>query len=462
MKETQTLPFIDVDDLQVGVFVHLDLGWMSHPFPRSNFRISTPEQIATLRGLGLKRVRWSPQDSDVEAVVASSSSSTSTSFTSSAPSSSKASASLAGAQGLADVAPSPPSQASLTPLSAGSDALTKQATVLAQLAAQNESLQTCERHFAYATSTCEKLTELSTSNPLAAAEQARQLSHQLINQMLAEQELCIRLLTEAAGDKVSAHAVNVALLSLLLGRFLGWDASELCEMGIGALLHDIGKLDVPHEVHHSQSHFSPSEQRAYEAHVAQGVARARRMGLSPLARLVVAEHHELSDGTGFPTCLSGERVSRAARVVALVNRYDNLCNPPMMAQAVTPHEAVAQIYALQQEKYDAVILAAFIKMMGVYPAGSIVQLNDGRFALVVGVHSGRPLRPRLQVYDPKVSHQEALILDMTDHPELSIRRSCKPLMLPPEALAYLAPRQRVAYFFEPVRSQALESGVLKQ
>ncbi len=439
MKETQTLPFIDVDDLQVGVFVHLDLGWMSHPFPRSNFRISSPEQILTLRGLGLKRVRWSPQDSDVPAVDSS----------------------LPGDGGSAENELNQASQASFSTLSAGSDELNKQTRFLAQLAAQNESLQVCERHFANATSACEKLTALTTSNPLGAAEQARQLSHQLMSQMLGEQELCIRLLTEASGDKVSAHAVNVALLSLLLGRSLGWDASELCEMGIGALLHDMGKLDAPQGVHHSESHFGPSEQRAYEAHVTHGVARARRMGLSPLARLVVAEHHELSDGTGFPTCLSGERVSRAARVVALVNRYDNLCNPPMMARAVTPHEAVAQIYALQQEKYDAVILAAFIKMMGVYPAGSIVQLNDGRFGLVVGVHCGRPLRPRLQVYDPKVPLQEALILDLIDHPELSIRRSCKPLALPSEALAYLTPRQRVAYFFEPVRSHALESGVLK-
>lgn len=437
MKEIQTLPFMDVDDLRVGVFVHLDLGWMSHPFPKSNFRISAPEQIATLRGLGLKRVRWSPQDSDPDVA--------------SAPT-------LKGpVPGSAD--PPGPAPSPISALSEPPSVPDGQTTLLAQLTAQKESLQACERQFAQATSMCRNLTDLASRDPVRAAEQARGLSDHLIAQMVHEEELCIRLLTEASGDKASAHAVNVTLLSLLLGRALGLGPSDMSEMGIGALLHDIGKLDVPERLRHTESHFSPSEQRAYEEHVSHGVARARKMGLSSVATLVVAQHHEMSDGTGFPIHLLNDRVSMSARVVALVNRYDNLCNPHVISRAVTPHEAVAQIYAQQQHKFDAVILAAFIKMMGVYPAGSIVQLNDGRFAMVVGVNSTRPLRPRLQVHDPKVPRHEALIVDLSDHPHLSIRRSCKPLSLPSDAMVYLSPRQRVAYFFEPVRSQADEASI---
>jgi hypothetical protein len=100
-------------------------------------------------------------------------------------------------------------------------------------------------------------------------------------------------------------------------------------------------------------------------------------------------------------------------------------------------------------------LGAFIKMMGVYPAGSVVQLTDDRFALVVGVNSSRTLRPRVLVHDPRVPRDEALIVDLEIVSGLGIRRSLKPLALPEAALGYLSPRPRVHYFFE--SAQALEA-----
>jgi hypothetical protein len=94
------------------------------------------------------------------------------------------------------------------------------------------------------------------------------------------------------------------------------------------------------------------------------------------------------------------------------------------------------------------MLNAFIRMMGVYPAGSVVQLTDDRFALVVSVNSTRPLKPRVLVHDPAVPRDEALHLDLESMPNLGIRRSIRAAQLPPAALDYLAPRQRVAWFFE--------------
>lgn len=87
-------------------------------------------------------------------------------------------------------------------------------------------------------------------------------------------------------------------------------------------------------------------------------------------------------------------------------------------------------------------------MMGVYPPGSVVQLVNDRFALVVSVNSSRPLRPRVLVHDPVVPRSEALILDLEQVPELGIKRSLKASQLPKAALDYLSPRQRICYFFE--------------
>jgi hypothetical protein len=115
---------------------------------------------------------------------------------------------------------------------------------------------------------------------------------------------------------------------------------------------------------------------------------------------------------------------------------------------------LALLVAGSAAKFDATVMASFIKMMGVYPPGSTVQLSDERFALVVNVNATRPLRPSVLVHDAKLPRDEALVLDLQAQPGLSIRRSLKPLQLPAPALNYLAPAKRVAYFFEPARELA--------
>ncbi len=148
--------------------------------------------------------------------------------------------------------------------------------------------------------------------------------------------------------------------------------------------------------------------------------------------------------------LAGEDIALPARIVSLVNRFDNLCNPPLLALAMTPHEALSHLFANQRSKYDATVLNLFIRMMGVYPAGSVVQLTDGRFALVISVNAKRPLKPRVLVFDPAIPRDEALDLDLDRAGNLGIRRSLRAAQLPDDARDYLAPRpQRLAYFFEP-------------
>jgi len=277
------------------------------------------------------------------------------------------------------------------------------------------------------------------------------LTQQLVDQMIGSQELCIRLLSGGAGDKASAHALNVSVISLLMGRTFNLSEAEMVDLGLGALLHDIGKAELPERFRHREEHFSAAEHKLYETHVALGIAQARRMELAPGASLVIAQHHELIDGSGFPLKLQSDRTTVPSRIVSLVDRYDKLCNPANPAKAITPHEAVALMFAQGRNKYDPAILGAFIKMMGVYPAGSVVQLTDDRYAMVVGVNSSRPLKPKVLVHEAGVPRDEALVLDLETVSGLGIRRSLKPTALPERTLDYLSPRPRVSYFFEPTQ-----------
>lgn len=419
------------------MFVHLDMSWMSHPFPLGSFKVGSPAQIDVIRGLGKTRLRWDPERSD---------SATPPAIAPDAPvvegeSDELMAGDVAGAVGAGPAAPRPTDDGGASRPSGTCDR-------------ERSALERCERQYGEAQHDLRQTLALVVQQPVHAGEQVLTLAGALRDKMLVAGDLHVRLLGEASGDRASAHALNVAILSMLLGRGFGLAAEELAELGAGALLHDVGKLDLPERVRHGGDHLTPSEQAYYREHVALGVAQGRRMGLSPGVLSVIAQHHEQADGQGFPHGLNIDRMSVAARIVALVNRYDRLCNPQLSSRAMTPHETLSLLFAQSQRQFDTTMLSAFIKMMGVYPLGSTVQLTDDRFALVVGVNSTRPLRPTVLVYDERVSRDEAGTLDLEQVAGLGIRRSLRPMALPRDVHGWLAPRTRMSYFFEPAEPAA--------
>jgi HD-GYP domain-containing protein (c-di-GMP phosphodiesterase class II) len=413
--------FVEGKSLRIGMFVELDVGWLAHPFPVGSFKISTPKQIETIRGLGLERVRInrSKSDPDPEELAAA----------------------------AAKAAPDPASIERAQALQREAQLRQQRAELLAS---QQRSLIVCERRFGDAVRQYKKMLETIPTQPKAAAEHCHTLVSTFVGDMLGDGDSAIRLLSEGAGDKSSMHPVNVTVVSLLLGKAMGLSQPELIDLGMAAFLHDVGKAQLPDRVRWLEENFSTAEYKLYQEHVAKGVQVAKAMELSKGALLAIAQHHELADGSGFPTRAKGESMTVAARILALVNRYDNLCNPSRPAAAMTPHESLSLIFSQLKTRFDTAALSAFIRMMGVYPPGSVVQLIDERYGMVVSVNSSRPLKPRIIVHEAGVSKHEALILDLEQAPNIGIRRSLKPAGLPGPAMDFLAPRQRVSYFFERV------------
>lgn len=412
---------IAVEKLRVGMFIQLEGGWLSHPFPLSSFRISSADQIATLRGLGLQQLRWVPEKSDLPEAAA----------------------------------PDTAAGAGLAPGAA--EAAAPQQRRL-ELMAQRAASQRCERQHAEAARAWREASDAVAHRPQDAGRTTEALTRAILDKMLVSDDIGIRLVA-GGGDRAAGHALNVSVISLLIGRALGMEESDMVDMGIGALMHDVGKAEVADRFRHAEEGFNANELNAYREHVAKGLAVGQRMGLTPGALKVVAQHHEHADGSGFPLKRASDHLAMGSRVVALVNRFDNLCNPQARTPALTPHEAVSVLFAQGRQRFDAAVLNAFIRMMGVYPAGSLVQLTDDRYGLVVGVNSSRPLKPRVLVYDPKVPRGDALMLDLEQVADLGIRRSLPAAKLPSAAIEYLDPRPRVAYYFESLAPAAFEEAL---
>jgi HD-GYP domain-containing protein (c-di-GMP phosphodiesterase class II) len=403
---------IDLDALRLGMVVHLDLSWLEHPFPRSRFELTSQEQIGILRALGLRQVRVvssmpvpvSPQPRE-------------------------------GGERVVDASPAPAPDPAV-------------AARLERLAEERASLQRSEKQFARAAAAWKTVWHGVLADPRQAVQHSRELVGTLMKELTECESAHIRLLSESAGDLASQHSVNVTVLSLMLGRAMGIEGGDLEDIGLGALLHDLGKLELPAAVREHDDHHNHHQAQLYRDHVAHGIRLGVRMGLGSSALMVIAQHHEAADGSGFPQQLEGDRICLGARIVALINRYDGLCNPSRPGLAMTPHEALTQLYAQQRHRHDANVMNGFVRLLGVYPPGSVIQLSDGRHAMVVAVNPDSPLRPRIIVHEPSQPREDALPLDLRKERALSIRRSLHPQHLPRAALDYLSPRQRMCYFFE--------------
>ncbi len=424
-SEVTTPILIDIRQVRIGMFIQLDMGWMNHPFPMSSFKLTTPEQLQTLRGLGLSEVRYIPSKSDPETV----------------PDEALPPATRTVVQAGADVSP----EARSTSASTGA-AGREGAPRLPQT--DHVAAMRCDWRFAEATRIYQQLVHSLGEDLGPSRASTEALVSGCVSELLSNGDCAIRLLSEGVGMRPALHPVNVMVLSLLLGRALGIEGSELQDVGVAALLHDLGKASLPLHLAEPQSPLMPADRRRYESHVGESVVLARKMGWPAAVLLAIAQHHEMMDGSGFPQQLAGRDMVRAGQILALVNHYDRMCNPLHGGDPLTPHEALSVIFAQHKPRFDAVVLGAFIRMMGVYPPGSVVQLVNDRYALVISVNSSRPLRPRVLVHDPRVPVAQARILDLETVPELGIRRSLRPAQLPREALDYLSPRKRICYFFE--------------
>lgn len=409
--------FIEISQLRIGMFIYLDMGWMDHPFPVNSFEIRTQTQLATIRALGLERVRYAPEKSSPD-------------------------------PDLAQTAPASDTAALAAEAEAESPRMAEARLRRELLALQHTSLLACERQFGQASQTFKQVAEIAHAQPDLARERTEALIQSFLSNVLGEEEAAIRLLSEKAGEKTSLHSINVTVISLLLGKTLGLNKAQMLELGIGAMLHDLGKMELPDRLRWQDEQFSAAERQLYQGHVVHGVNLARKMGLSPDATLLIAQHHELTDGSGYPSRIKAEKMSPLGRIVSLVNRYDNLCNPGNPAIAITPHEALSQIFTQNKGQFHTPTMTAFIHMMGIYPPGSVVQLTDERYAMVVSVNSARPIKPQVVIHDPAIPREDALMINLEHEQQLGIRRSLKPLQLPKAAYDYLSPRKRLCYFFE--------------
>ena len=402
--------------LRIGLHIRLD-GWMEHPFLFSSFKIRNEKQIRALQSLGLEFVWWLPDRSETAPLPAP----------------------------AAD-APAPPPVPVADPFVAAMWQAKQERREY--LARKREAFGRCENRFNASVGRVKSLLRNLFARPAESLVQAQEVVAEMVDTLLTEKDVLLHLMSAKSGDEGAYyHAINVTMLSLMLAREAGFTADEMRALGLGTLLHDMGKERVPSRILLKKTPWTAAERTFYQQHVVYGLEMAAKLQDLPLGTLeVIAQHHEMLDGSGFPSKLTGNRIGRLGRIVAIANAYDDNCNRLNPADAMTPAEALARMFKREREKYDAELLQHFIRCLGVYPPGSIVQLSNDAIGLVVNVNPGKLLHPTLLLYDPTVPKEEAILLDLAEEPELSVARTLHPNALSREIHDYLSPRSRISYY----------------
>jgi putative nucleotidyltransferase with HDIG domain len=373
----QSLPLIEVSRLQPGMYVVLDLGWRRHPFPLNSFTLRSAEQIETLRSLGLEKIRYSPERSSVPPLPPSA-----------AP---------------APVQTGPVTPARPAPAAQPEPVATVSPVVTMQLddpvEQQQVRLRQLEQRQRVAAQQHQLLLKQMGPAPEQAARACETLTDELLGWLPAQGEVALRLLGPGSGDQPSGHEISVAALCLILGRDCGMSSAQLRLLIQAALLHDAGKQRVPSFLHEDHGQLTEFERQSYRQHVSFGVDLAKRMGQPREVVEAIAQHHERADGSGFPQQLELGGMSPLGRVLALCNRYHNLVCPLHAEVGLTPHRALQRMFREERDHFDPGLLARFVKLMGVYPPGTLVELTDHRMAIVVASQPGNALAPRVQIVD---------------------------------------------------------------
>lgn len=243
------------------------------------------------------------------------------------------------------------------------------------------------------------------------------IAEELIDEILSRENLMINLVDIKSMDSYTyQHSVNVAILSLILGMQLQLPKTELKELCVGALVHDIGKGLIPQEILLKPGPLTDSEFSIMKEHVTRGYQYLRGiLDISAKSRIVALQHHEKFNGTGYPEGRKGNEINNLARIVAIADVYDALTSDRPYRRALSPNESIEYIMANCSTHFDYEMVKAFSKAIVPYPKGTLVRLSNGDIGLVEETLPNFPLRPTVKIIKSHGDFQNGDIVKLVEN-----------------------------------------------
>jgi HD-GYP domain-containing protein (c-di-GMP phosphodiesterase class II) len=251
----------------------------------------------------------------------------------------------------------------------------------------------------------------------------RNTIQKMLNDLLSSDDI-LGNLTEIQGydDYTFNHSVNTTIIALVLGVASGYSEHKLLELGMGVLMHDIGKIMVPESILNKKTPLIEEEFEEIKRHSTCGFDILRKNNdFSLLSAHVAFQHHEKWDGSGYPRRLKGNEIHEYAKLAAIADVYEALTSKRVYRNALDPNEAYEYIVSQGNIHFDPQVLEIFKKHIAVYPSGSGILLSNGQRGNVVKQNPGFPNRPLVRVfYQDEEPLTAPIDYNLADYPSIMI------------------------------------------
>jgi cyclic di-GMP phosphodiesterase len=357
---TQHTKQISIDDLVVGMYiVGLDQPWLQSPFLLHRRRIGRHAEIARLKAYGVRRVTIDPtRGLDLVETL-------------SPPAEVKG----GGEREQDNIRPHPCGRPPVSPM---------------------PDLALARAVHTEATTAVQSLFEgTKTGAPLNSAA-AQEVVHRLMETVLSHPGALAGLIHMRQFEaNLYAHVINVSIFALMLGAIQDLDKTALTCLGVGALLHDVGQVHLPRNLVRKPGIYTAQERRLMQAHPHLGATMLSQAPRMPKdACRIVAEHHERLDGSGYPQGLGGAALSPLSQIVAIADVYETMLGLREGRPPLLPAQAIKDLYQQgRAQQLDLRLVEKMVRCLGIYPVGSLIELNTGERGIVLAVNPGKALQP---------------------------------------------------------------------
>ncbi|GHB06969.1 HD-GYP domain-containing protein [Shewanella indica] len=325
--------------LQTGITVKLPLSWTDHPFLFNRIEIKDAGQIEMIRNLGVPYVILISDEDLLNDVIE------------------EENEAQQATERTKDNQPDPKASA-------------------------RKAIRKSQGRFLNAINDCRTVVSKLVSDPEGAIREASALVEQMLDHLLESGNPKLALVSSGEGaPSVTQHGISVAVLALMIGHSLELSKDKLRDIALGALLHDIGKLKVPDAIRRKRNPLSQHESNFLSMHPNFGYDMLKRSGLFGNEVLhIVKHHHEFIDGSGYPDRLKLAKLPLTTQIVALANDYDSQL---ARQEIVSPQIALGYLFKNRVGKHQEQLISALVKVLGIYPPGTLVSLSDNNVGKVM-------------------------------------------------------------------------------
>jgi putative nucleotidyltransferase with HDIG domain len=358
-----------INQLRPGMsIVGIDKSWWQTPFVSHKWTVQDPKDIQTLREVGVREVVIDLEHGcDVENYAAT----------------------PVQEETLTDAVPTTPGEPACVTLASPLTLHTIAAKMSAARAVRNKILTVMEGIFE----------GVKIGKPVNSSVLKHAVVGLLDSVLHRSEAILILIQMQRFETTLLTHAVDVCVLALLLGVQQGLSEKQLETLGVGALLHDIGKTRLPRNVLRKTGESGPQVQKLRQEHPRLGcVILTNNEDLDPEVLRIVMEHHERANGSGFPVGHTAEKLSPLSQLVGLVNVYDDLVSGQLGGPVHQPTQALRRLYQLGKDgAFVDEHIMGFIRMLGVYPIGAVVEFNTRERGLVIATNTAESQKPLVLV-----------------------------------------------------------------